>query len=152
MQETQETWVWSLGREDALEEEMATHYSVLSWRIPWTEETGGCNHGIAELDTTDWAHTHTEVMLLLLLLSHFSCVWLCVTPETAAHRLPCTWNSPGKNTGVGCHFLLQCMKVKSESEVARSCPTLCNPIDGSPPGSPIPGVLQARTLEWVKWC
>ena len=115
-------------------------------------------------------------------------------------RLPCPWDSPGKNTGVGCHFLLQCRKVKSESEVAQSCPTLatpwtaahqappsmgfsrheywsgvllpspksplaaaataaakllqscptlCDPIDGSRPGSPIPGILQARTLEWV---
>ena len=64
-------------------------------------------------------------------------------------RLPRPWDSPGKNTGVGCHFLLQCRKVKSESQVAQSCPTLCDPIDGSPPGSPIPGILQARTLEWV---
>ena len=121
--------------------------------------------------------------------------------------LPCPWDSPGKNIGVGCHFLLQCMKVKSESEVAQSCltlsdrmdcslpgssihgifqarvqewgaiafsgirgymetiyfwpaaaaaakslqscPTLCDPIDGSPPGSPVPGILKARTLEWV---
>ena len=59
------------------------------------------------------------------------------------------WDSPGKNTGVGCHFLLQCMKVKGESEVAQSCPTLSDPIDCSPPGSSIPGILQARTLEWV---
>ena len=44
-------------------------------------------------------------------------------------RLPCPWDSPGKNAGVGCHFLLQCMKVKSESEVTQSCPTLCNPMD-----------------------
>ena len=64
-------------------------------------------------------------------------------------RLPRPWDSPGKNTGVGCHFLLQCMKVKSENEVAQSCPTLCDSIDGSPPGSWIPGILQARTLEWV---
>ena len=64
-------------------------------------------------------------------------------------RLPLPWDSPGKNTGVGCHFLLQYMKVKSESEVTQSCPTLCNPIDGSLPGSAVPGILQARTLEWV---
>ena len=64
-------------------------------------------------------------------------------------RLPRPWDSPGKNTGVGCHFLLQCMKVKSESEVIQSCPTLCNPTDGRPPGCPVPGILQARTLEWV---
>ena len=64
-------------------------------------------------------------------------------------RLPHPWDSPGKNTGVGCHFLLQCMKVKSESEVAQSCPTLCNPIDSSPPGSSVHGIFQARVLEWV---
>ena len=64
-------------------------------------------------------------------------------------RLPCPWDSPGKSTGVGCHFLLQCMTMESESEVSQSCPTLCDPIDGSPRGSPIPGILQARTLEWV---
>ena len=59
------------------------------------------------------------------------------------------WDSPGKNTGVGCHFLLQCRKLKSESEVAQLCPTLGDPIGGSPPDSPVPGILQARTLEWV---
>ena len=64
-------------------------------------------------------------------------------------RLPRPWDSPGKNIGVGCHFLLQCMKVKSESEVAQSCPTLSNPMDCSPPGSSIHGSFQARVLEWV---
>ena len=63
-------------------------------------------------------------------------------------RLRHTWDSPGKNTGVGCHFLLQCMKVKSESEVAQSCPTLSDPMDCSLPGSSIQGILQARVLEW----
>ena len=63
-------------------------------------------------------------------------------------RLPRPWDSPGKNTGVGCHFLLQCMKVKSESEVAQSCPALSNPMDCSPPGSSIHGIFQARVLEW----
>ena len=63
-------------------------------------------------------------------------------------RLPRPWDSPGKNTGVGCHFLLQCMKVKSESEVAQSCLTLCDPMDCSPPGSSIHGIFQARVLEW----
>ena len=58
------------------------------------------------------------------------------------------WNSPGQNTGVGCHFLLQCMKVKSESEVAQSCPTVRDPMDCSLPGSPIHGIFQARVLEW----
>jgi len=64
-------------------------------------------------------------------------------------RLPHPWDSPGKNTGVGCHFLLQCMKVKSESEVARSVVSdISDPMDCSPLGSPVPGILQARTLEW----
>ena len=63
-------------------------------------------------------------------------------------RLPRPWDSPGKNTGVGCHFLLQCVKVKSESEVAQSCPTLSDPMDCSPRGSSIHGIFQARVLEW----
>ena len=63
-------------------------------------------------------------------------------------RLPRPWDSPGKNTGVGCHFLLQCMKVKSESQVAQSCPTLSDPMDCSPPGSSVHGIFQARVLEW----
>ena len=64
-------------------------------------------------------------------------------------RLPHPWDFPGKNTGVGCHLLLQCMKVKSESEVAQLCLNLRDPMDSSPPGSSIHGIFQARTLEWV---
>ena len=63
-------------------------------------------------------------------------------------RLPLPWDSPGKNTGVGCHFLLQCMKVKSESEGPQSCPTLSDPMDCSLPGSSAHGIFQARVLEW----
>ena len=63
-------------------------------------------------------------------------------------RLPHPWDSPGKNTGVGCHFLLQCMIVKSESEVAQSSPTLSNSMDCSPPGSSIHEIFQARVLKW----
>ena len=82
---------------------------------------------------------------LLLLLSRFHRVRPHRRQPT---RRPRPWDSPGKNTGVGCHFLLQSMKVKSESEVAQSCPTLSNPMDCSPPGSSIRGVFQARVLEW----
>ena len=64
-------------------------------------------------------------------------------------RLLCAWDSPGRNTEVGCHFLLQCMKVKSESEVAQLCPTLCDPMDCSPPGFSVHGIFQARILEKV---
>ena len=56
-------------------------------------------------------------------------------------RIPRPWDSPGKNTGMGCHFLLQCIKVKSESEVAQSCPTLCDPMDCSLPGSSVHGIF-----------
>ena len=62
--------------------------------------------------------------------------------------LPCPWDSPGKNTGVGCHFLLQCMKEKREREVAQLCLTLSDPVDRSLPGSSVHGIFQARVLEW----
>ena len=78
-----------------------------------------------------------------------SCLTLCDPHRRQPTRLPRPWDSPGKNTGVSCHFLLQCMKVKSESEVAPSCPTLSNSMDCSLPGSSIHGILQARVLEWV---
>ena len=76
-------------------------------------------------------------------------IWFGVTHRWQPTRLPCPWDSPGKNTGVGCHFLLQYMKVESESEVAQSCPTFSNPMDCSLPGSSIHGIFQARVLEWV---
>ena len=63
-------------------------------------------------------------------------------------RLPRPWDSPGKNTGVGCHFLLQCMKVKSESEVTQSCLTLRDPMGCTLPASSIHGIFQAKLLEW----
>ena len=65
------------------------------------------------------------------------------------NRLLYPWDSPGKNTGVGCHFLLQCMKVKRESEVAQLCPTPSDPMDCSLPGSSIHRIFQARVLEWA---
>ena len=64
-------------------------------------------------------------------------------------RLPHPWDSPGKNTGVGCHFLLQCMTVKRESEAAQSCPILSDPVNCSLAGSSVHGIFQARELEWV---
>ena len=71
-----------------------------------------------------------------------------VTPKVAAWWLPRPWDPPGKNTGVGCHFLLQRMKVKSENEVAPSRRTLRDPMDCSPPGSSVHGIFQARVVEW----
>ena len=77
------------------------------------------------------------------------CLTLCDPQRRQPTRLPRPWDSPGKNTGVGCHFLFQCMKVKSESEVAQSCPTLPDPMNCSLPGSSIHGIFQAGVLEWV---
>ena len=82
------------------------------------------------------------------MLSHF-----VVSDSVQPHRrqptrLLCPWDSPGKNAGVGCHFLLQYMNVKSESEVAQSCLTLSDPMDWSLPGSSVHGIFQARVLEW----
>ena len=79
--------------------------------------------------------------LLLLLLSR-------LPHRQQPARLPRLWDSPGKNTGEGCHFLLQSMKVKSESEVTQSSPTLSDPMDCSLPGSSVHGIFQARVLEW----
>ena len=76
-----------------------------------------------------------------------SCLTLC-NPTDSSPPGSSVWASPGKNTGVGCHFLLQCMRVKSESEVSQSCGTLRNPMYCSLPGSSVPGIFQARVLEW----
>ena len=77
-----------------------------------------------------------------------SCPTLCDPIDSSQPtRLPHPWDSPGKNTGVGCHFPLQCMKVKSKSEVSQLCPTPSDPMDCSPPGSSIHGIFQARGLE-----
>ena len=99
--------------------------------------------------------TPIKKLLLLLLLSCFSHVRLCATPKTGygavpiePTRLPRPWDSPGMNTGVGRHFLLQCMIGISESEVAQSCPTLRDTMVCSLPGSSIHGIFQARVLEW----
>ena len=87
--------------------------------------------------------------MLLLLLSYFSPVWLCAIPEMAAHQAPPSLGFSRQEHWSGCHFLLQCMKVKSESEVAQLCPTPSDPMDCSPPGPSIHGIFQARVLEWV---
>ena len=87
------------------------------------------------------------------LLSCFCSVASVMSDSVPPHRRQPTrprspWDSPGKNTAVACHFLLQCMKGKSESEVAKLCPTPSDPMDCSPPGSSIHGIFQARVLEW----
>ena len=84
----------------------------------------------------------------LLLLSCFSCVRLCATPQTAVHQAPSSLGFSRQEHWSGCHFLLQCMKVKSESEVAQLCPTRSDLRDCSLPDSSVHGIFQARVLEW----
>ena len=78
-----------------------------------------------------------------------SCPTPCDPIDSSPPGSPVPWDSPGKKTGVGCHFLLQCMKVKSESEVSQSCLTLRDPMECCLPGSSIHGIFQARVPEWV---
>ena len=104
-----------------------------------------------------WLRGDQHVLKLILLMTAQDCDYAAaaasvvpdsVRPHRQPTRLPRPWDSPGKNTGVGCHVLPQCRKVKSESEVAQSCPTLHNPMDCSLPGSSVHGIFQARVLEW----
>ena len=102
------------------------------------------------ISSTHWV---IDLMELMVISAAAAAVTSVVSHSVRPHRrqptrLPRPWDSPGKNTGVGCHFSLRCMKVKSESEVAQSCPTLRDPLDCSPPGSSIHGIFQARVLEW----
>ena len=101
-----------------------------------------------EVDPTGQLWPGGNLATFACLLSHFSRANSVRPHRRQRTRLPCPWDSPGKNTGVGCHFLLQCMKVKSEREVAQSCPTLHDPMDHSLPGSSVHGIFQARVLEW----
>ena len=129
----QEIWARSLGWEEPPEKRIEILSSILAWRIPWTKEPGRLQSAAAAAAAAA--------------KSLQSCLTQC-DPRWQPIRLLCPWDSPGKNTGVGCHFLLQCMKVKSESEVAQSCPTLSDPMDCSLPGSSVHGIFQARVLEW----
>ena len=120
---------------------MAPHSSTLAWKIPWMEGPGGLQ-SMGSLRVGHNCMTFTAAAKSLQLCRTLS------DPIDSSPPSSRPWDSPGKNTGVGCHFLLQCMKVKSESEVTQSCLTLCDPMDCSPPGSSIHGIFQARVLEW----
>ena len=102
--------------------------------------------------TISW-QAHKRSLISLIIAAAVAAKSLQSCPTLRPHRrqptrLLCPWDSPGKNTRVGCHFLLQCRKVKSESEADQSCSTLSNPMDCSLPGSSIHGIFQARVLEW----
>ena len=103
---------------------------------------------INDVGLDEFAAWFFEMFMLLLLLSHFSRARLCATLQMAAHQAPPSLGFSRQEHWSGCHFLLQCMKVKSESEVAQSCLTLCDSMDCSLTGSSIHGIFQARVLEW----
>ena len=107
----------------------------------------------AYLDSTAFL-LHLSLLIKIMvrstrnLPSSCCCVASVMSDSVQPHRrqptkLRCPWDSPGKNTGVGCHFLLQCVKVESESEVDKSCLTLCDPMVCSLPGSSVQGIFQA---------
>ena len=196
MQKMPETRVQSLVQKDPLEEEMATHSSILAWKHPWTEEPGGLQSMGSQRVGPNWATKHIHNIIhsvlphswhlfmsvhralysmlcngckVISMYRHVHLIYrvplskyfaaaaaaksLQSCPTLRPHRqqpttLPRPWDSPGKNTGVGCHFLLQYMKVKSESEVAQSYLTLSDPMDCSLLGSSVHGIFQARVLEW----
>ena len=102
---------------------------------------------ISEVSQTE-KHKYHMISLAATAKSHQSCPILC-DPIDGSPPGSRPWDSPGKNTEVGCHFLLQCLKVKSESELAQSRPTLRDPMDCSLPGSSVHRISQARVLEWV---
>ena len=122
------------------------------WRRRWRRLKETCNkrpdisiqcpNKVRTLNTTSAAAAAAAAKSLQL------CPTLCdpIAPRQPT-RIPCPWDSPGKNTGVGYHFLLQCMQVKSESEVAQSCPTVSDPMECSLLGSSVHGIFQARVLE-----
>ena len=167
------SWIWEIF---AIEQWLETlHESKAFWENPGTHQIPLWCTSQVHACTRTCTHTHTHTLHTLWCTSqlahwfqirhapppaqlHGPCCCRCevasvMSSSVRPHRqqptrLPHPWDSSGKNTGVGCHFLLQCMKVKSESEVAQSCPTRSNPMDCSLPGSSVHGILQARVLEW----
>ena len=146
-----ETWVWSLGREDPLEKELAIHSSILAWRILWTEESGELQSIGSQSDMTERL-THSLSMWSKQRCSASAYKW-----DFALLLLSGTVRPHVKKPGVTYRKMGGHMKQKQVIPAAaaaaakslQSCPTLCDPRDGGPPGSPVPGILQARTLEWV---
>ena len=104
--------------------------------------------GILQARTLEWVVISFSNAAAAAAKSLQSCPTLCDPIDDSPPGSAIPGDSPDKNTGVGCHFFLQCMKVKSESEVAQSWPTLCNPMYCSPPCSSIHGIFQARVREW----
>ena len=121
---------------------MGSEYTVSSYNRERTMKHAVCQLG-------NWDCSQSQYFLLVIAAAKLlqSSPTLCDPIDGSPPGSP-SLDYPGKNTGVGCHFLLQCMKMKGESEVAQSCLTLSDPMDYSLPGSSVHGVFQARVLEW----
>ena len=142
----QETWVQSLSQEDPLEKGMATHPSIPAWESPWTEEPGGLQSmgcksqtGLSDSGTTSSSKNCSPYTR--------SRIWHLSCHLSSCHSETCI-------TLFSEHLFIHLsaslhMPAAAAAESLQLCPTLCDPVDGSPPGSPVPGILQARTLEWV---
>ena len=147
MHEPQKILVWSSGGEDPREKEMATHASILAWKMPWTEERGRIQPTGSKRVGRNWACTRRASAAAAKLLQ--SCPTLCDPIDGSPPGSPVPGIVQTRALEWVAISFSNAWKVKSEKEVAQLCPTLGDPTDGSPPGSPVPGILQPRTLEWV---
>ena len=123
-------WVPFLGWEDLLEKSTATHSSINAWKIPWTEETGR----LQSIGSHRVGHNWSNLACMHACLCVFLCIHTCIHAYIQSYIL----------------YVIPIWGVyDATAKSLQSCPTRCNPTDGSPPGSPVPGILLARTLEWV---
>ena len=144
MQEAQERWVWSLGQENFLEKSTATHSSVLAWRIPWIEEPSRLQYTGSQRVRHDWSSLVCMHVIYSIRCLIKECRIVCLH-HTNTH----TYTYTHTKLWMGHWFLCVPYAAAAAAKSLQSSPTLCDPIDGSPRGSPVPGILQARTLEWV---
>ena len=148
-------WVQSLGQEDLPEEGMATHSSILAWKIPWREEPGGlqsiglhrARHNWSNLACTLWLKYRRHHAFIFTIIA-FTSNTLWFLHAARLYPLVLLFSLPAWLTLTFISLLMNSDNWYAAKSL-QSCLTLCDPIDGSPPGSPIPGILQARTLEWV---
>ena len=145
----QRRWVPSLGQEGPLEEGVATHSSIHAWRSLWAEESGRLQSTGSQGVRHDLVTEHACTPHTVLGTQQDS---KRLRSLRRSGQYPCATSLEGQQLAEAPWVGVVCLPLRDAAAAAKSlqlCPTPCNPIDGSPPGSPIPGILQARTLEWV---